>query len=243
MKNRYFYNISLVGVPIRIACLYPHEAFEAGQTDEAPAASAALEDGRIEKARSLYYPDLTDPDIEYTELANAVGDALLPFRRCMFHGTAFLWRGKAWIFAAPSGTGKTTQYALWKTVFGSEIRIINGDKPILEFCEGKSIMVHTSPWRGKEQMSQAISAPLGGIIYLKQAAENRMERLSVKESVLPILSQIMCTHKETETTLQACDAAEKILKAVPVWGLSNKGDADSAILAHTVILEHEEKQR
>lgn len=236
MEKTHFYNLSLAGVPVRLSSFYPHVSFEEACTKEAPAAFAALSPGAIEAARSKYPAELTDPDIEYTELAAAVGTALLPQNRCVFHGAAFLWQEKAWIFTAPSGTGKTTQYALWKSIYGPELTIINGDKPILAFGEDGSVTVHNSPWRGKEHMGQPISAPLGGIIYLQQADENRIQRLSARDSILPVLSQILCDKEDPQTTLLACDATEKIIQAAPVWYLANRGDKESAALAHDTLL-------
>ena len=40
---------------------------------------------------------------------------LLAYDCCVFHCACFVWRGYAWLLAAPSGTGKTTQYMNWLT--------------------------------------------------------------------------------------------------------------------------------
>ena len=50
--------------------------------------------------------------------ALSVGDELPAHNRLLFHGCAFEWQGKAWIFTGPSGTGKTTQYVQWKLLYG-----------------------------------------------------------------------------------------------------------------------------
>ena len=128
----------------------------------------------------------TPEQVEYLELGPRVSDALLPYGRILFHGAAILWRGRVWVFTANSGTGKTTQYMLWKLCFGSEVKILNGDKPLLEFREG-GILVHPSPWRGKEGLGSLDAAPLGGIILLEQSEENRMRRLLPAEAAGPLL--------------------------------------------------------
>ncbi len=186
------------------------------------------------------YPAETDlAYAECGELAFRIADWLAERQCCIFHGAAFLWKGKAWILTAPSGTGKTTQYFLWKIRFGEEVTLINGDKPILE-CREDSIRVHSSPWKGKEGMHNRISAPLGGILYLRQAEENSMELLPPKEAILPLLYQFLMDWAEKDTVLAACDILDRMLKNVPVWLLSNRGDDESAMLAYRTIECYEE---
>ena len=46
----------------------------------------------------------------------------------LFHSVAIEYRGKAYIFTAKSGTGKTTHIMLWKKCLGDKVKIINGDR-------------------------------------------------------------------------------------------------------------------
>ena len=78
----------------------------------------------------------------------------------------------------PSGAGKTTHYLRWKLRYGEELRLLNGDKPLLEIPPEGAITVHPSPWYGKEGMQQYFSGPLGGIILLEKAVENRTRTAS-----------------------------------------------------------------
>lgn len=48
-----------------------------------------------------------------------------------FHSSALMFDGKAYIFSAPSGTGKSTHTALWQRHFGGRVQMINDDKPII----------------------------------------------------------------------------------------------------------------
>ena len=84
--------------------------------------------------------NIVDPAYaEYVLSCSYACDSLMKKNRIIFHGATFLWHKKAWLFSAPSGTGKTTQLLNWKRIFGDEIVILNGDKPILELCEDGSI--------------------------------------------------------------------------------------------------------
>ena len=58
---------------------------------------------------------------------------LLDFGGTVFHSSALAVDGKAYLFTAPSGTGKSTHISLWQQRFGNSVQIVNGDKPIMRF--------------------------------------------------------------------------------------------------------------
>ena len=100
------------GVPVGVGLSYDsyRKFFEAQQTEAAPAASVIVGEADRRRAAGFYPAGSTDAYIEYMELCRRVSDVLIPFRRTVFHGCAFLWRGRVVLLCAPSGTGKTTHY-------------------------------------------------------------------------------------------------------------------------------------
>lgn len=178
-------------------------------------------------------------DSPYTEFSLSVyraGDELLKHNRCIFHGAAFLWNKKAFIFTAPSGTGKSTQLFNWLQLYKDEIKIINGDKPILCNKMQNHIDVYPSPWKGKEGIGyDDLTASLGGVIVLKQGNINQIKRLPIDVAVLSLLKRILFTAESRESVLQASAMIEAIVSSVPVWMLTNKGDLDSAKITHDLI--------
>ena len=174
---------------------------------------------------------------EYHLLHFVASNALLAYNRCVFHGTAFLWHGKAWLFSAPSGTGKTTQFRRWRKLYRDEVKIINGDKPILEFKEDHTIVVHPSPWKGKERWGSMLKAPLGGIIYLEQGKENKIERMAPQDAVIPLYKQFSFLPEKEEYIHAVCRMEDTLLRNIPVWKLINKGDLESAQLTHDTLLK------
>lgn len=207
--------------------------FEKYICSETPVGTVSITERELASAM-LRYDDQTPAYVEHMELCPKVSALLLKHGRVFFHGTAFMWKNRAWILTAPSGTGKTTQYLLWKLLYGEEVQMINGDKPILECTDG-GIAVHHSPWRGKENMGQLLSAPLGGIIILEQAAENSMVRLE-KEAVFPLFRQFLFP-ADRDTVKAVCEIEDKMLRSVPVFRLSNCGDKASAMLCHDILEE------
>lgn len=170
--------------------------------------------------------------LEFQSLMIATGNLLLSYDRALFHGAAFLWKEKAWILTAPSGTGKTTQLSHWKRYFKTALKVINGDKPLLECREDGSLWVYSSPWRGKEGYGKTkLRASLGGIIFLEQGNKNIIRQMTPKEAVRPLFSEFICLPENTEQIKHLAQILRIILNTVPVWKLINLGDEDSTKLA------------
>lgn len=172
---------------------------------------------------------------EFNLLLEHICNLLLPYDRCLFHGVAICVDEQAFLITAPSGTGKSTQYRWWKALYGDEVRLICGDKPILEFQSSGDIIVHPSPWRGKERWPGSSPAKLAGIVYLKQGSFNSIRPMAVSEAVVPLYTQILYQPKTERELRQAGSMLERILQQIPVWKLVNTGDQASARLTYDTI--------
>ena len=148
-------------------------------------------------------------------LLRRVGLELLANYEGMYiHGAAVLYKNKAYLFTAPSGTGKSTHIALWKKLLGDEAVILNGDKPFLRWMGGK-IMVCPSPWRGKEGWGENLTAPLGGIFILRRGETDRVEQISDLDVLNNLLSETIYP-EDQELTEKLVDLLGKIMESVPV---------------------------
>lgn len=229
-------SVRLGGVPLLLSCAHNEYmlTYMPFACCDMPLARVGVSAAEVERLLPLYEEGSTAPYVEHMELCTRACDALLPFERAIFHGVAFIWRGQAWLLTALSGTGKTTHYIQWKRQYGSEISIINGDKPVLDFSD-EGISVHPSPWRGKENMGSMRSAPLGGIIMLKQGQGNAMRRVEPKEAVAELFMQFLFTRSTPLDVRRVCALEERLLQTVPVWQLVNRGDEASARLCHDTL--------
>ena len=177
------------------------------------------------------FPELKkDTYGEIKILAHLVSDYLTEYKRTLLHGVAFVYKEKAWILSAESGTGKTTQYLNLKELLGDEIEMICGDFPVLHFVQDGTIMTGPSPWNGKEGYSGNRKAELGAIILLKQGSVNEFVPLSSSETVVPLFHQII-TYMKTETVIHKQISYErKLIESVPVVQYINTGKPESGIL-------------
>lgn len=155
-------------------------------------------------------------------------DALLQFNRLIFHSAAFIHDGRAWLLSGPSGSGKSTHYRLLKTNYSDDIKIISGDNPVLCFGDDDRITVNPSPWNGKEGWGSMRSAPLAGIIMLDKSFKNKMTKLSLKESVIPVFKEMNTYARNKENLDHLFRMEEIMISSVPVYLFQNIGNKEAS---------------
>ena len=181
-----------------------------------------------------------DADSEFGLSINRASDFLSHSGCCMIHAAAFTLDGRAYLLAADSGTGKSTQLKHLLELYENEVKVINGDKPILQIMQDGPPVVHPSPWKGKEGWGDdSLSAPLGGIILLKQGEENRISRLQPIDCVSRLLSLIFSAFEKEGDLRAICHIEERILQTVPVWRLVNLGNEASTQVLYETIRKYE----
>ncbi len=184
------------------------------------------------QARNLPTRDLIDAYVEFRTLTELTSHTLIRYGCCFFHAASFLWRGRAWLLAGPSGVGKSTQFLNWQRCFPGELTMICGDMPVLEGRPDASVWVWPSPWNGKESLGDRHSppAPLGGLVLLEQGPENRIVPLSARDAIPALFRQFILVPDTEEEILALTELSDRLLRSVPVWKLVNRGDESSTAL-------------
>ncbi len=142
-------------------------------------------------------------------------NSLPTYGRLVFHGVAVKAFGKAYVFTAPSGTGKSTHASLLKKYFGDEVAIINGDKPIIGMKDGVAT-VFSSPWCGKERWQTVDEAPLGGIVLLKRGTKNSIEKMDPSEYLKELFFQIF-KPETNEDLIKMIEIMDRISQGTPFY--------------------------
>ena len=195
----------------------------------------------IDYHRPFYTEGHADSYVEYKSLIGLTSKALLPHDACIMHAVAAKIHGYCWLITAPSGTGKTTQYYHLKSLYGNKVSMICGDMPLLEWSKDGKITVHSSPWNGKERIKGRESAPLGGILFLRQGQENMIRRIDSSEAVIQTLLQLAFLPDTEEEALHIANFADRLLRTYPIWEMVNLGDPASARLAAETFLAYLEE--
>ena len=129
-------------------------------------------------------------DYEYIMTGTKFYRGLLDFNGFMLHSSAVVLDGKAYLFSAPSGTGKSTHTELWTKYFkGKDVYIINDDKPALRLMDDGKFYVFGTPWSGKTDKNENARVPLQGICFIERSEENRIRKISNLEAVNKLMWQ------------------------------------------------------
>lgn len=126
--------------------------------------------------------------LESLAVYRAICERLVARDVILFHCSALAYRQRGYLFAAPSGTGKSAHTRLWREVLGDAVRMINDDKPLLKVTS-EGVTVYGTPFAGKEGLQENSSASVAGIVLLHQAEANCIRRLSPREAYPMLLNQ------------------------------------------------------
>lgn len=182
------------------------------------------------RALQAQQPHLSDEDSAYIATAGAFYCSLLGFDGMMLHASAVVVDGRAYLFSAPSGTGKSTHTALWLQQFGSRAYILNDDKPALRLLEGQWYAYGT-PWSGKHDLSTNARVPLAGICILHRGQENVIRPMPVRSAIPAILEQTL-RPADAQQRLALLELLDRLLTQVPVWELSCNMEPEAARLSY-----------
>ena len=175
------------------------------------------------------YPQLQDLDMaEYMTTGSLFAVEVLRFQGFQLHASAVMLDGKAYLFSAPSGTGKSTHTEKWCRLFGA--RIINDDKPTLRRTDGVWT-VYGTPWSGKNDLSCPVGVPLGGVAFLERGSVNEIGRLSPIEAVPAILREcLQFSHKGCAK--RQLELVDLLLREAPIFRLACRNDDEAAMVSY-----------
>lgn len=142
---------------------------------------------------------------------------MLSFDRFFLHASAVIYKGKAYLFSAPSGGGKSTHAALWQQHFGA--KLLNGDKVLIEVRDGQCI-AHGSPVAGSSGIYEQGSAPIAAVYLLKKEKENRVIPIPMRSALMALYSEAIKDRKDPVFNMKLLDLIEKMLICVPVRTLA-----------------------
>ena len=152
----------------------------------------------------------------------------------LMHSAVIEMDGKGIAFLAPSGVGKSTHINNWLVEFKDDVRVINGDKPLILNDNGRFFAFGT-PWAGKENLYTNAKTPLYAICFLSREEENSCKEIDATLTVDKLFMQVYLPDGEEET---ACVMAnmDEMLKAVKVFELKCNKESQSAVVCKRAIL-------
>ena len=239
------FTMKIAGHTAEITSLFestPHQ-FSRYLADEPPefAVSVTAEDLVFEQreldeealAEGFRRRAFTDPFLERAAIQRSFAEYLLQHNTLLLHGSTVAVDGKAYLFTARSGTGKSTHTRLWQEVFGNRARMVNDDKPFLEITDS-AVLAHGSPWSGKHGLDNNICVPLAGICLLERGPENIIRPATCAE-MLPLLLHESYAPQAPGQREAYRGLVEALSGRVPLWHMYCNRDPEAAAVAHSAM--------
>lgn len=182
MSDTHF-KIRIADVVIEIMSLYDciHEFCIDYLTDDKPdilvkmtASDIDYERTREEKGGSggsRIPEDYPDSYLEVLSCYRKIAEEMIDRDILLMHGSAVAIDGEGVMFAAESGTGKSTHAGLWKDHFKDRVKLINDDKPLVKLT-GEGAIVCGTPWSGKKGLNTPVNVILKTIYKLERAPQS-----------------------------------------------------------------------
>lgn len=156
-------------------------------------------------------------------------------RGFLLHASFIEYAGKAILFTAPSGTGKSTQADLWCNLRGA--KLVNGDRAAVRCADGL-ILASGIPFSGSSGVSGNVTLPLGAIVYLSQAPETRISRIKGLQAFRCVWEGCSVNTWNRQDVERCTQTVMDVLSSGPVFHLACKPD-ESAVLALEQALKNE----
>jgi hypothetical protein len=197
--------------------------------DEQPKFSAVITKEDIDAEKAIA-PEFPEAYLESLALFRKLCDYTLSKEDgIIFHSSAIMVDGKAYLFTAPSGTGKSTHARLWREMLGDRAIMVNDDKPIVRLIDGK-FYVYGTPWNGKHRLSTNCRAEIKAICAISQAKENSIRKATSQEMLMVILNQTV-RPKELDKMDKLLTLIDTMLKTVDLYALGCNISREAAELS------------
>ena len=169
----------------------------------------------------------SEPFLERSVIQRRVAERLLDKNTIMLHGSTVAVDGRAYLFTAPCGTGKSTHTRLWREAFGNRAVMVNDDKPFLKLTD-EGVLAFGSPWTGKHGLGENVCFPLAAVCVLRRGPENVIRRAAAADVMELLLHQVF----QPEGTNVAAELVDRLSESVPLWEMECTKDKRAAIIAY-----------
>lgn len=165
-------------------------------------------------------------DAHYLPLfpADTIFGSILSLEKRMYFHNSFILHsayicvnGKAVLFTAPSGGGKSTQAKLWADHRGA--RTINGDRTLL--CKEDGVYQACGwPICGSSQICYNEQYPLACIVVVVKGKENEVIELDYKQRVKKLISELTINYHYADFVNAAMDFIDDLAKSIKIYQLT-----------------------
>ncbi len=179
-----------------------------------PDMTVALSIEHIERINKQY-PTLSFDDMEYVLTGSRFYFQFIRFGGFMLHSSCVVSDGKAYMFSANPGTGKSTHTALWLKYLGDKAYILNDDKPAIRLENGE-FYAYGTPWSGKTDQNVNEKVPIGGVAFIERSKNCFIENMDTSEMFKNIYWQTVKPRIEANLDM-LIEVCEKFITEIPIY--------------------------
>jgi len=152
------------------------------------------------------------------------------------HASVTVNSGRAFLFLAKSGTGKSTHSQLWlDNIPGSHL--LNDDNPVVRiFPDGKAI-AYGSPWSGKTKCYKNEQYPVGAFVQIRRCDVNKIARLNLFESYALLYGSSSGFKAEKRMADGLHESFSALAEHCPCYVLDCRPDAEAAEVCSKEVLK------
>ena len=151
----------------------------------------------------------------------------------LFHGSCIAVDGEAYLFTAPSGTGKSTHTRLWRQLLGERAVMVNDDKPLIRITD-EGATAYGTPWNGKHRLSANTGVRLKAICLLERSIGNHIDRTAYTD-IFPALFQQTYRPSDPEGMRKTLELLDRLGQTVKFYRLGCNMDISAAELSYNTM--------
>lgn len=169
----------------------------------------------------------TEPFLERAVIQRKTAALLLHKNVLLLHGSTLAVDGRAYLFTAKTGVGKSTHTRLWREMLGERAMVVNDDRAFLRIENG--VTAFGSPWSGKHGLDSNISVPLAGICILERGKENCIFSVTAENALPELVNQAFFPADDSRE--QAEELTARLVQSVPLWRMVCTKEPEAARVA------------
>ena len=174
-------------------------------------------------------PHLSIDECEYMITGFIFYRNLVNFNGMLLHASAVFKDGYAYLFSAPSGTGKSTHTSLWLKNF-PDAKILNDDKPALRIIDGE-VKACGTPWSGKSNLNVNICLPIAGICFLERSQDNYIHKIT-SDKAIPLMLNQTVRPKMLGNMDKLLNTLGRIIEKVDIYRMGCNMEDAAALLSY-----------